>query len=102
MADAKAPELPTRQSICEERPYDIVNLGQRSKNVLTVLENARLRFYVQQFREDFEALDEFRRYQPRPPRVLRPHRCGYERVEQTVRGIDRDMRVKEIRRVRLS
>ena len=27
---------------------------------------------------------------------------GAWRVEQTVRGIDRDMRVKEIRRVRLS
>jgi hypothetical protein len=30
------------------------------------------------------------------------HTDGAWRVEQTVRGIDRDMRVKEIRRVRLS
>jgi hypothetical protein len=87
LADAKAPELTTRQSICEERPYDVVNLGQRSKDVLAVPGGVRLPFYVEQFREDFEALDEFRRHQPRPHRVMVVQRCGYERVEQTVRSL---------------
>jgi hypothetical protein len=87
LANEKASELPTRQSICEERPYDVVKLGQRSKDVLAVLEGARLRFYVEQFREDFEALDEFRRHQPRPHRVMVVQRRGYERAEQTVRSL---------------
>jgi len=87
IAGANAPELPTRQSICEERPYDVVNLGQRSKEILAFLEGARLRFFVEQFREDFEALDEFKRQQPRPHQVLRLHRCGYRRVEQAVRSL---------------
>jgi len=65
----------------------VVNLGQRSKDVLAILERTRVRFYIEQFREDFEALDEFRRHQPRPHRVLRLHRCGYERLEQTVRSL---------------
>ena len=51
------------------------------------MECAQIRFYVEQFREDFEALDEFRRHQPRPLRAMLGHRRGYERVVQTVRAL---------------
>jgi hypothetical protein len=87
LADDKAPELPARQRFCEERSYDAVNYRPRSVDVLAILEKARLRFYVEQFREDFEALDWFRRHQPRPHRVMRAHRHGYDRVEQMVRSL---------------
>src|SRR5262249_7715294 len=47
LADAKVPnDRPMQQSVCEERPYDVVKLEQRSKDVLAILERARLRFYV--------------------------------------------------------
>ncbi len=87
LANAKAPELPTRQSVCEGRPYDVVNPSPWAKDVLSILESARFRFYIEQFREDFEALDEFRRtHTCRPSRKLVVQRCAYDRVEQTVRG----------------
>ena len=90
-ADDKVPELPTRQSFCEELPYDIVSPSPWAADMISMLEGARLRFYVEQFREDFEALDEWRKRQPRPHRVrygvLLTHWVGYERIEQTVRSL---------------
>src|SRR5262245_9218222 len=96
-ADAPVEGLPTRQSGCEERPYDVGSLGTRSKDVLEILEKARLRFYVEQFREDFEALDEFRKARRPAPdhtvakylgtRVVRLHRAEFRKVEQAVRSL---------------
>jgi hypothetical protein len=54
LADAEARSLPLRQGVCEERPYEIVTLGDRSRRVIGLLESARVRFYVDQFRTDFE------------------------------------------------
>jgi hypothetical protein len=91
LAKDKAPALSPRQEVCEERPYDVVNINQRSRDVLDFLETSRLRFYVEQFREDFEALDEFVRTQPEPAyqrqTSLRARRHGYDRVDQTVRAL---------------
>jgi hypothetical protein len=87
LVDDKAPALPVHQDVCEERPYDLVNLNKRSYEILSILEAARVRFYVDQFREDFETLDQFVRNQPKPPYVQRAQRVGYERVVQAVRGL---------------
>ena len=51
--------LPIRHETCQERPYDLVQLGDRTREVLANLEASRARFHVKQFREDFEYLDEF-------------------------------------------
>jgi len=51
--------LPIRHETCQERPYDLVQLGDRTREVLAILEASRARFHVKQFREDFEYLDEF-------------------------------------------
>jgi hypothetical protein len=56
LADKNARPLAMRHKTCEERPYDVVNLGQRSKDVLAILEASHWRFYVEQFREDFDYL----------------------------------------------
>ena len=68
-----------------------MNLGRRSRDVLEILEASRPRFYAEQFRDDFEALDEFVRTQPEPAHEwhtsLRVRRHGYDRVDQTVRGL---------------
>jgi hypothetical protein len=58
-AEDKVSELPLRQDVCEERGYNIVNLNQRSRDILRMLEASRVRFYVEQFRADFEAMDDY-------------------------------------------
>jgi len=50
------PPRPVRQEFCEEQPYNVVNLGEESERVLSILENARLRFNADVFRDDYEAL----------------------------------------------
>jgi hypothetical protein len=45
-----------RQEVCAERPYNVVNLGERSEHVLSILEGARAQFNVEVFREDYETL----------------------------------------------
>jgi hypothetical protein len=55
LADEEAPPLPTRQVMSEERPYETVALGERSRRVLSLLEGARVRFYLDRFRQDYEA-----------------------------------------------
>lgn len=47
---------PIRQRVCAERPYNVVNLGERSEHVLSILEGTRVRFDVEAFREDYETL----------------------------------------------
>ena len=55
LADEEAKPLPPRQAVSEERPYETVALGERSRRVLSLLESARVRFYVGTFRQDYEA-----------------------------------------------
>ena len=55
LADEDAPPLPERQAVSEERPYETVSLGDRSRRVIELLESARVVFYVEQFRKDYEA-----------------------------------------------
>jgi hypothetical protein len=55
LADDDAPPLPPRQAVSEERPYETVVLGERSREVIALLESARVRFYVGRFRQDYEA-----------------------------------------------
>ena len=55
LADEHAPALLRRQKTCEERPYDVVHLGERSRDVLAILESSRVQFHVSQFRKDCEA-----------------------------------------------
>ena len=45
-----------RQRVCAERPYNVVNLGPASERVLTMLEQARLKFNVEVFRGDYETI----------------------------------------------
>jgi len=45
----------TRQQVCEEQPYNVVNLGEGSERVLSILEGARVKFDVETFRADYEA-----------------------------------------------
>src|SRR5262249_32376434 len=54
LANEPAPALPTRQKMCQERPYDVVELGARSRAVLAILEASRVQFHVKRFREDCE------------------------------------------------
>jgi hypothetical protein len=56
LAGEDAPPLPPRQAICEERPYETVALRERSRHVISLLESARVRFYIERFRQDYEAL----------------------------------------------
>jgi len=55
LADEEAPPLPARQAMSEERPYETVVLGERSRRVIARLESARSRFNVERFRQDYEA-----------------------------------------------
>jgi hypothetical protein len=64
LADDLAPRLPPRQEIFEEQSYETVTLGERSRRVLSLLESARVRFYVGQFRQDFEARPELAAWRP--------------------------------------
>ena len=59
LADEHASPLPTRHETCQERPYDEVQTGARSREVIAILEAPRIRFHVEQFREDFEMIEEF-------------------------------------------
>src|SRR5205814_1499478 len=45
---------PVRQEVCEERPYNVVTLGEQSEHVLSILEQAQVQFNVEDFREDYE------------------------------------------------
>jgi hypothetical protein len=55
LANEDAPPLPPRQAVSEERSYDIVTLKERSRHVISLLEAARVRFYISRFRQDYEA-----------------------------------------------
>jgi len=55
LAEEDAPPLPPRQDVIEERPYETVVLGERSRRVIELLEATRVRFYVERFRQDYEA-----------------------------------------------
>jgi hypothetical protein len=55
LADEEAPPLPARQAMSEERPYETVVLGERSRRVIALLESARIRLNVERFRQDYEA-----------------------------------------------
>ncbi len=64
LADDHAPPLPPRQEVYEEQPYETVTLGERSRRVLSLLESARVQFYVGRFRQDFEARPELAAWRP--------------------------------------
>src|SRR5439155_24015123 len=66
LADDDAPALPVRQDVCAEVGYNVVNLNPWSRSAISILEGAWVRFYVNRFREDYEAGDEFLKTQPRP------------------------------------
>jgi hypothetical protein len=70
LADDQTPALPTRQRVCEERPYDVVTQEKRSDDVIEILESARLRFHVARFREDCE----------RDARLMQTFRPVYEQA----------------------
>jgi hypothetical protein len=85
-ANEKAPELPLRQDVCEERGYNVVNLGDRSRRVLDdILGAARARFYVEQFREDYETFDHYLKIHPR--NSTRAQRAGRDRLAGVVANL---------------
>jgi len=54
--DWKPRRRPVRQKVCEERAYNVVTLGERSDRVLSILEQTQVRFNVEAFRQDYEAV----------------------------------------------
>jgi hypothetical protein len=83
--DDKTPELPLRQDVCEERGYNVVNLGRRSRDLLEILGAARVRFYVEQFREDFEWFDCYLKSHPR--NSTRAQRAGRDQLAGVVANL---------------
>lgn len=51
------PKRVVRQEIAAERPYDVVQLGERSKRLITTLEETRLLFDAETFQADMRALE---------------------------------------------
>lgn len=47
------------QKVCAERPYNIVNLGEGSERVLSILEGTQVQFNVEIFRDDYETLSAY-------------------------------------------
>ena len=54
--DQSSSRRPERGKVCEERPYNVVNLGERSRAMLTLLEGTRILFDLETFRNDYETL----------------------------------------------
>jgi hypothetical protein len=56
LADDPRPQRrPIRQRVCAERSYNVVNLGTESERILSILEDARVEFDVELFRQDYKA-----------------------------------------------
>jgi len=45
--------------VCAERPYNVVNVGERSDRVLSILEGTLVQFNVDVFRDDYETLSAY-------------------------------------------
>jgi hypothetical protein len=53
-ADERTPKLRVRQNYAGDRPYDVVELGDRSRNLLEIMGGTRLLFDADAFREDVQ------------------------------------------------
>jgi hypothetical protein len=87
LADDDASPLPLRQDVCAEVGYNVVNLNQRSRHVLSTLEASRIRFYVSRFREDYEMLVNFLVTHPAWTRSQRRGRQTLQDVLNGLRGV---------------
>lgn len=57
-ADEPLPPRPTRQRVCGEQAYNVVQLGKRSEQLLDIQEQACLLFNMTAFREDYRAAED--------------------------------------------
>jgi hypothetical protein len=86
---------PIRQSVCAERPYNVVNLGPASERVLSILEGARVQFNVEVFRDDYETISAYldgghrpsTRTQWRNYRALKGFVASYRRLYRQTEAI---------------
>ncbi len=94
--DRKRTMRQVRQKFCEEQPYNVVNLGEESERLLTILEQSRVKFNVEVFRDDYETLRRYLKYnrgepytqaQRREYRKLRGFVSAYRRVYRQTEGI---------------
>src|SRR5206468_2408138 len=53
-----------RQQVCAEQPYNVVTLGKESETVLAILEEARVKFNVEVFRDDYETVAQYLKDNP--------------------------------------
>jgi hypothetical protein len=69
---------PLHQKFCAEQPYNVVNLGANSEQVLELLEKTKVKFNVEVFRDDYRTIA---KYAYRHPPSMASQWRGYRKLK---------------------